>query len=457
LNEREAFDVLLVRAAESLDSDGVKLSYAVRQSASADAARELRTRPPASGASVDRFMALRAARLVPAARDAFPELGALRRPSWPRWLPAAVALLGVLVGIASNALGETKRINLITAPIAFLIGWNVLVYVLMIVCALRRAAGGRSSPGPIVRWLAAHQAGVKTRTAAPALREALAAWIGHGQPLHSARIAAALHLGAAGLAAGAVLGMYLRGVGVEFLAGWESTFLEPGAVHRLLSLITGPGALLTGMSVPDAVHIAAIRFHESAGGELAAPWIHRYAASAVVIILGPRLLLAAIALVQTWRLARHFPLPLGEDYFRRLAAGSTGRARRVTIIPYSVADDAHVRQKAMAGLERMLGIPVEATFHEPLKYGDALAAGSGGEPHDRVLVFSLAATPEPEVHGELLEPTRPLAVLVDEAAFAARFTGDAAAERRLEERRNAWREFLAGFGIEPVFLVNAAS
>ncbi|MBS1107969.1 MAG: hypothetical protein H6Q91_3471 [Deltaproteobacteria bacterium] len=70
-------------------------------------------------------------------------------------------------------------------------------------------------------------------------------------------------------------------------------------------------------------------------------------------------------------------------------------------------------------------------------------------------LFSLAATPEAENHGTFLDRLTakargaPVAAILDEAGFRKRFAGQPA---RLEERRNAWRDVLAPFGIDPVFV-----
>ena len=55
-----------------------------------------------------------------------------------------------------------------------------------------------------------------------------------GAPLHGARAALILHLSAALFAVGAVAGMYAGGLGLEYLAGWESTFLDETALAKLL-------------------------------------------------------------------------------------------------------------------------------------------------------------------------------------------------------------------------------
>ena len=72
-----------------------------------------------------------------------------------------------------------------------------------------------------------------------------------------------------------------------------------------------------------------------------------------------------------------------------------------------------------------------------------------------VVLFSGISTPEPENHGVFAAAIAgrvssgiPLVVIVDESEFAKRFAAD---PRRRAERRDAWRQMLAGRSREPVF------
>jgi len=77
-------------------------------------------------------------------------------------------------------------------------------------------------------------------------------------------------------------------------------------------------------------------------------------------------------------------------------------------------------------------------------------------------LFSLSATPESENHGlvvtavrDAVQRARPapeLLIVVDEAPYATRIGLDASYERRLDERRQLWRHFLAGYGLELTLL-----
>ena len=79
-----------------------------------------------------------------------------------------------------------------------------------------------------------------------------------------------------------------------------------------------------------------------------------------------------------------------------------------------------------------------------------------------MLLFSLGATPETENHGLVVAMTRDavqrarpaaeLLIVVDEAPYAARLGADESYQRRLDERRDLWRRFLAGYGLEATLL-----
>ena len=73
-------------------------------------------------------------------------------------------------------------------------------------------------------------------------------------------------------------------------------------MRSLLGLVYGPGSVLTGIGLPaDDAAVAALHWRDGQGGGAAAPWIHLMAATAVLYVVVPRLLLALAA---TLRLAR---------------------------------------------------------------------------------------------------------------------------------------------------------
>ena len=115
---------------------------------------------------------------------------------------------------------------------------------------------------------------------------------------------------------------------LEYRAGWESTFLNPQQVETLTHLLWGPASLVSGIALPDANGLAAIRFPHNPG-ENAAQWIHLQTLTVLLIVVIPRLLLALWAREQSRKLSTHFPLSLDESYFRDLLRSQRGEAAKI--------------------------------------------------------------------------------------------------------------------------------
>lgn len=226
-------------------------------------------------------------------------------------------------------------------------------------------------------------------------------------------------------------------------------------MRSILAIAYAPGALITGIAVPDVASVAAIR---SPGSENAARWLHLMAATLAGIVIVPRLLLALVAgLVERHR-AANLPMPLDEPYFQRLLRGYRGGAARVRVIPYSYTPG----PAALAGLEdviaRAFGGGAAIVVAQPVAYG--VEDASAGLPKAAagttlVALFHASATPEREVHGAFLEilarqraSAEAILALVDESGLAVRWQGEPA---RMSERRAAWTQMCDEAGVPAVF------
>ena len=460
MHEKSALEVTAVRAIETSDRARTLWSDADRTWASRAAAEVV-----GEGASVDDFVARRAKLALERIGSRQPALTrAVEALRWRQWVGAAIVLLSFLAGMAFNRIGSGQRINLLAPPVLALLAWNVVVYALLLVAPLLRAGKAREAAGGFLRRLVARIAGGAARLprdragpAGEAVATFAADWTRFSAPLYAARTARILHFAAAAFAVGVVAGMYLRGLAVEYRATWESTFLDPATVHALLSFALWPGATLTGIPIPSVEAISAIRSGGAPASENAASWLHLLAATVAAIVIGPRLVLGLAAWAVERRRASRVKLPLNEPYFNRIVRGFKGGPVRLKVVPYSF----QVPAESLSGLQtvvaRTFGGSAAMMCASPVGYGDedalpksALPDGSG----PAIALFNLAATPEREAHGAFVDAMRtaaaghPVIVLVDEAAFRARNPGD---DRRLEERRAAWRGLLGDRGVSPVF------
>jgi hypothetical protein len=326
--------------------------------------------------------------------DAEARAGARLRGPAPMLLVLALAVAG---GLLADAAGPARRIDLLSPPFLAVVGWNLGVYAVLAVAALRR----------------------KKRPPA--------------QQQRALDIARLLHAGAAALALGLCIGLYARGLVFDYRAGWQSTFLEPPQVHALLATVLAPASTLTGIAVPGVEGIAALRL--AAGATALAPaaaWIHLFAVTLLMFVVLPRAALAARAGLLARRMDAAARVPA-----TAVAAPSPLAPAPCRVLPHALATpDA-------AALVRALGAPVDLL--PGVAFGaEGLASVAPGIGAVQVLV-PLAATPEAEHHGVLLQRLKASAptLLVEESAYAARFRHDPG---RIEERRTAWRDFAAAHG-----------
>ena len=480
MNETRAREVLLIRAIESSDVEGAVLSPTDRERASHEARRQAYSvsKPAPNGGralgwseATEEFVSRRAGLLLADLTRRYPALHTVSHLGQGfGWRAAMLPIAALILGLASNELGGGRRINIIFFPLLGLLLWNIAVYALLVFRSLRRPAatpGGTNHPlhrlvGAVGRALPSSLRAAMAKQNV-ALGVAIERYAGDlllsGAPLHGARAAFILHWSAALFAVGAVAGMYAGGLGLEYLAGWESTFLDETALAKLLALVLGPASALTGIALPEPAHLATLRWSATQAGENAAPWIHLYAVTAALFIVVPRGLLAANAWRRVHRLRSAFPLPnAAEPYFRRLLAAVSGDAGVVRVVSYSY----HLSEAARDGLRELLtdvlGERMKVDFSEAIAYGaedDYLAAAPLAQepPADSlVVVFNLAATPEAENHGILMHRLRGLVqqgktahrliALLDESAYRQRLAGEAGAEARLAQRRSAWQDVL---------------
>lgn len=491
LNEGELRDVLLVRAFEQGDPERELLGERERETATRDARAELNgdaavgAGDAAGSADSERLIALRARRVRTRIERSWPAVArgfALSgRAGPPLWL---VLVLAFGIGALVDRLGADGRINLLSFPILGLLVWNLGVYLLLFLSDLfgprkasraegqasRAAATGRLSRSllwlfaPERPWRGARGRKGATGTVAVCLQRYLRDWFRVGAPLHLARARTRVHLAAAGIMVGAVCGMYLRGLVLHYEASWESTFLTPEAVHAVVEFCFTPAAWVLGVPLPDVQAIAELRAPDGSGDGDAAQWIHYYGVTGGLFVVLPRLLLALGSARRTGRLRRSLEFDLeGDAYFLRLLAKGRGQGQRALVQSYSYHPSARAAEGLTTLLLDVLGGRTRVERLTPSEYGDAPTLpreDAGGSHLCRVVLFTLAQSPEDEVHGEylaqLLDGLRAgggetsLLVVLDQGPLLARLPRGEEGAGRLAERERSWERVLRQVGLEGV-------
>ena len=460
MRQRSLASVLLVKAVEEADGEGTLLPVADRAAASREVVRgQGETLGAASLASPEgpcpaprRASSPRArASSAPGCRRGSPWWTRRSRSSAGPGGSAAAPRAGLRGRLRAFGAGRPPAHQRARLPLLGLVLWSVLVYVgvgIRWIRALGRRGAGRARLASLLaQWGLASGRRVVARSAAFNVRSPArsAASSGSGRtprarprgPGHAAPPPRGRRVGAR-----AHRGFYLRGLVLDYQAGWESTFLTAEQAHALLRVAYGPASLLTGIPVPDAAHLAAIRWPGAPGGESAAPWIHLLAATAFLFVVLPRLALALGA--SRRRVAprpSRGPAVVAPAYFRRVFAQAVGGGGRgiVAVVPYAYAPSAAAAAALARLLPTALGEHLAVDMRAPVGYGEEddliehLAERGGALADVIALLFTLAATPEDQNHGTMITGVRDwlvrshrqaeLLVLVDEGPYAERMGG----------------------------------
>lgn len=474
MNEEVARNVVLVRAIETADVAHSVLSDDDRKYATRSARELAAWQASDSGTAMTQhhFLQQRAEQILKRLSERSPAFGTFvrRRPGMTA-LWTGLPFLAFIAGAVLDRVADPHRVDLLSAPLLLIIGWNLLVYLGLLVWTLVPGRRKRGSGSGLLRRLSVGKAQVPRKlpgALADGVAHFLAEWAVLSEPLTRARLSRTYHLAAAGFALGAIASLYARGLLMQYVAGWESTFLDARQVHEILSWLFLPALtlfpFLEGFSLADIqlLHFGRGGVLPGSGGER---WVHLYAATLLLLVVLPRAALATFAAWQARRLRRRFPLDLDQPYFRKLADSiGAGMPALLRVIPYSYNLD-EVRDRglwilagaALGGQARVQLRPTLAYGVDPKEALRDTALDEGGVTVTAVL-FSIAATPEKENHGALLDylakrVPRGIAVLLDESPFVERIGEQPGSASRLAERIALWRQFCSFHGT-PAHVVN---
>ncbi|KQV46748.1 MULTISPECIES: DUF2868 domain-containing protein [unclassified Duganella] len=453
MNEKTARAIMLVKAIEEADQHKEVLTDDDRKFASRTA-RELahwQAAEQRSASSLPDFLFHRAEQLLKrlaARHKMFASVTQGHSGMWgASWLLPVAALL---VGAMAERFGDPHRVDLLSMPLLGIIAWNMLAYLLLIVWALlpARRAGLRRGLANRMALGGGHVPRRLPHALAGGVLQFMVDWARVGARLNQARIARILHWSAAAFAVGAVLSLYARGIVERYATGWESTFLSPWPVYRVLSVLFAPVEYIFGLEGFTLDEVMGLQnWGESRLGN-GARWVHLYAASLLLYVVLPRLVLGSVAAVRAIWLRRHFPLDLEQAYYHQLSVAAGGEPGLLRVLPYSLTVDEARSRGLDTVAQGLLGEQARVRLLPPAAYGSEAPALEAGNGVTNAVLFGIAATPEQENHGVFLAAVghgRKLIALLDQSALAARMDAT-----RLGERIELWREFCILHGAEPM-------
>lgn len=320
-SENRARTAVLAQALENDDPRGDLVGLAERTAAELAALNEL-GEIAADGRVVpdDQLLATRARHLVDLLAAKHPALGALQRPG-ALWSALALAcpVLALLAGIATDRIGNPYRVDLLSAPLLVIIGFNLVIYGVLAILAVRRKPLAR------VPWLPSllqqvdswrsRQRGTSARVMA-GFHQRWQVLAGH---LIAHRWKTVLHLSAAAWGAGVALSLAGRGLFVQYKVGWESTFLSADTVHGLLEVIFWLPTRVFNLTPLTLAEVTALRNfqNDSVAGER---WVWMYVGLTALLVILPRLLLAAWSALRARAASHQLQLDLSAPYFQAVLA-----------------------------------------------------------------------------------------------------------------------------------------
>ena len=333
MNEEAARRVLLAQSIETVDTQGRLVSQAEREQIDREAGAAARTPGAASDkGTIGRFLRARAALVLQTAGKRDRALASLQDVgAGERWLLAGIPLAALLLGIFTDQVVNPHQVNLLSKPLLLLLLWNLVVYALLLA---RLLAPRRGQPRPprfaaLRQWLGGlREWGRRPRHLRGEVTAAfLMRWHTLTAPLYGWRLARVMHLAAAAWALGVALSLFFGGVWASYGVQWESTFLSAADVHRFLSVLFKPVTTLFPWATFSLEEVRSLR----AAGPLPSPadaadnltgrrWVFLYTALLALVIVLPRLALAASAWWRERRLALAVAIDPSDGYYQRLLA-----------------------------------------------------------------------------------------------------------------------------------------
>ena len=448
--------ILLVQALEESDTHGHHLPLSTRHHATQQA-RDQHRRPDHSPEGDLPFLIKRTEIMWAFVNKAFPALA----QSWDRFqvdIPTALVAIPALgAGLLINGLGESQRVNLLNFPLLLLLLWNVGIYLSTGLMPLLKSSVKTTWLDTAALWLSklVGNWGGRSRPSVNLLDPSAVSWgqeatkrfmtlsWPHVRPVCTQRLRQLLHLGAGCMALGMVLGLYTRGLAMDYQATWESTFLSANQVQGLLQTLLGPAAWLLHYPFPELSEILSLQAPQHGP---AASWIHMWAVTALAVIVIPRS-------IMVWRCQRSLSqtketlaLPLQDPYFVHLLAPDRGQGVHVDILPYSYHPSPVAKHFLDLGFLDLFGNLATIQWQSAIPFGQEIPTWPEVSTLTRtfVVIFNSGQSPEGEVQGEWLHtiqtqmdserPGSKLLVLLDEEPYCQTID-----EFRVIERRQAWQ------------------
>ena len=274
-----------------------------------------------------------------------------------------VPLTALVLGVGADRVANPHRVDLLSAPILVILAWNLVVYGVLVASFFRHASS--SEDGFLIRWRHRFQSWGgrfgRQAEADPAARAGatfLRLWQPAAAALNAQRLITVMHVAAGAWALGIVLSLLGRGLFVAYGVGWESTWLDAAQVHFVLKALFAPLVALLPLDAFTLADIARLQVGAGSGGQVAdgRRWALMYAGLLALVVIMPRLALAAWAATRSRRLSQQVRVDLDDPYFQRIIDNLFPAQVHMGVITHRATDQAalaRVLQQVPAPLARL--------------------------------------------------------------------------------------------------------
>ncbi|TDU64570.1 uncharacterized protein DUF2868 [Prosthecobacter fusiformis] len=383
-----------------------------------------------------------------------------------RWSWAFIGwAVALVVGYALSGLGQAAEFNLLALPLVGVLLWNAIIMVLSLVWELWPAPQA-SRGSSLMEWLAQRVSPVgNERTAEGETLTGLTvdqrfALLANAPAMErlQRRLRSWMHIAAALLALGSIIGLYARGWSQEYRAVWESTLLSESGAQKFFGTLFGPTADTLNLALPleDLPQM-----HRTGGTTLspapALPWIHLYAGTLFLFVMVPRIGLAGLTLWRAHRVMSKRLRKLGwRTYLKRTLRAVEGGQEVIPILIHATDATPTHRDVWARGVRERFGAMIEPEMiHIPLGDEDDFVAGWKPANARVVVIFNLATTPEQEVQRQFVLGVKQalethhrdadLIVLLDATSIGNRWSPD-----KVASREKLWTDMLQGVASEVI-------
>lgn len=326
LEQPAARQLLLAQAIDEADTQGKLLSSLERERIEQDALDASRDVSGSSRLDRKRYLHERALRVLAAVQTRNPKLAALADgETWRGLLAWGLPLAACALGAAIDRIDNPQQVNMLSPPLLAVLLWNLLVYVALLVAVFLPRAWLERGPLATLQRQAAGWGAEPRRSGnlrADVAMRFRRLWLGATARWQAHWWRAVLHLTAAGWAVGLAISIVLGGLVREYRVGWESTLLDLPQVHAFLSALFAPVVALLPMEAFSAAELQRMHFRSGAaiGVDEARRWVWLYLALLALVVVLPRLVLAAFAAWRARMVGRTVRIDVGQPYYADLLA-----------------------------------------------------------------------------------------------------------------------------------------